>query len=316
MDSSPPPKPSTPQNSPTEWPDLAVLELLVGIDEHSSLGAAARHVGMAQPNASRRVKDLERRLGLSLLERNARGSRLTPQGTVVAHWAREVLADAGRLLDAAAALRLERTSALDIGASMTVAEHLVPAWLGQFRAAHHDVQIQLRVENSREVIERVLSGEHDVGFVESPTVPSTVHSLAVGQDRLTVVVHPEHSWAKLRRPLAIAELAAMPLVVREAGSGTRTTLDLALAEYDRPAPLLQLGSSAAVRTSVLAGVGPAVLSTLATAHWIATGELHEVQVERLDLRRTLRAVWRAPKVLEGPAGELVNLARRSRLPAY
>ncbi|WP_024795339.1 LysR family transcriptional regulator [Tomitella biformata] len=309
MDLHPPPK-------TTDWPDLAVLELLVGIDEHSSLGAAARRVGMAQPNASRRVKDLERRLGLPLLERSARGSRLTPQGTVIAHWAREVLADAARLLDAAAALHLERTSELEIGASMTVAEHLVPAWLGEFRAAHHDVQIQLRVENSREVIERVLSGEHDVGFVESPTVPTSVHSIPVGQDRLTVVVHPTHPWARLRRPLSVAELAATPLVVREAGSGTRTTLDVALHEYERPAPLLQLGSSAAVRTSVLAGVGPAVLSTLATAHWITTGELHEVQVERLDLRRTLRAVWRGPQQLEGPAGELVNLARRSRLPAY
>lgn len=309
MDTPTPPR-------PTDWPDLAVLELLVGIDEHASLGAAARQIGMAQPNASRRVKDLERRLGLPLLERSARGSRLTPQGTVVAHWAREVLADAARLLDAAAALHHERASELDIGASMTVAEHLVPAWLGEFRAGHRDVQIQLRVENSREVVERVLSGEHDVGFVESPTVPPTVRSIPVGQDRLTVVVHPAHAWARLRRPLTIAELAATPLVVREAGSGTRTTLDVALHEYDRPAPLLQLGSGAAVRTSVLAGVGPAVLSTLATAHWIATGELHEVQVERLDLRRTLRAVWRGPRPLEGPAGELVNLARRSRLPAY
>ncbi len=301
---------------PTEWPDLAVLELLIGIDEHSSLGAAARRVGMAQPNASRRIKNLERSLGLPLLQRNPRGSRLTPQGTVVAHWAREVLTNAERLLDAADALHVERMSELDIGASMTIAEHLVPAWLGEFRTSHSDVQIQLRVENSQEVIERVLSGEHDVGFVESPSVPASVHSVAVGQDRLTVVVPPSHSWAKLRRSLSVAELAATPLIVRESGSGTRTTLDLALHEYERPAPMLQLGSSAAVRTSVLAGVGPAVLSTLATAPWIATGQLHEVQMEKLDLRRTLRAVWRAPKQLHGPAGDLVNLARRSRLPAY
>lgn len=301
---------------PTEWPDLAVLELLVGIDEHSSLGAAARRAGMAQPNASRRVKNLERRLGLPLLDRTPRGSRLTPEGTVVAHWAREVLADAERLLDAAAALHTERQSQLDIGASMTVAEHLVPTWLSEFRADARDVQIQLRVENSREVIERVLAGEHDLGFVESPSVPSSVRSMTVGQDRLTVVVPPSHPWAKLRRPLSVAELAATPLVVREAGSGTRTTLDLALHDYRRPDPIAQLGSSAAVRTSVLSGVGPAVLSTLAIAHWIASGELHEVQVAELDLRRTLRAVWRGPDQLRGPARDLVTLARRSRLSAY
>lgn len=299
-----------------EWPEPAVLELLVGIDEQGSLGAAARRVGMAQPNATRRIRRLESLLGLPLIERTPRGSRLTPQGTVVAHWARELLADAARLLDAAATLRGERESELDIGASMTIAEHLVPSWLGDFRAQHPGILIHLRVENSTEVSEAVLQGGHGVGFIESPHVAKGLHSTVVGQDRLTVIVHPGHPWARLRRPLTAAELAAAPLVMREAGSGTRTTLDVALAEWARPAPLAELGSSAAVRTSVLAGVGPAVLSTLATAPWIASGAVHEVQVEGLDLRRTLRAVWRGPRVLAGPAGELVNLARRSRLPDY
>ncbi len=299
-----------------EWPDLTVLELLVRIDELGSLGAAARRIAMAQPNATRRIRGLEQQLGLPLLDRNPRGSRLTAQGTVVAHWARELLADADRLLDAAVSLRGERESELDIGASMTVAEHLVPSWLGAFREQHPDVHVHLRVENSTEVSEAVLSGDHDVGFVESPHVPKGLHSMVVGQDRLTVVVHPRHPWARLHRPLTVSELAAAPLVVRESGSGTRTTLDVALADYPRPAPLLELGSSAAVRTSVLAQVGPAVLSTLATAPWIASGTLHEVQVKGLDLRRTLRAVWRSPRVLTGPPGDLVNLARRSRLPHY
>lgn len=299
-----------------DWPDLSVLELLVGIDELGSLGAAARRSGTAQPNATRRVHRLESLVGLPLLERTARGSRLTPQGTVIAHWAREVLADADRLLGAASALRGERESELHIGASMTVAEHLVPAWLGRFREQHEGIRIHLQVRNSTQVSEAVLAGEHDVGFIESPSVAKGLHSMVVGQDRLTVIVHPDHPWARLRRPLTVAELAATPLVVREAGSGTRTTLDVAVADYARPAPLVELGSSAAVRTSVLAGVGPAVLSTLATAPWIEDGSLHEVQVRGLDLRRVLRAVWRSPRVLTGPAGELVTLASRSRLPHY
>ena len=87
------------------WPDLSVLAVLVGVDDLGSLGAAARREGMAQPNASRAVRRLEGELGVPLLRRGARGSALTPQGTVVVHWAREVLTDAGRLLDAAETLR-------------------------------------------------------------------------------------------------------------------------------------------------------------------------------------------------------------------
>ena len=132
----------------------------------------------------------------------------------------------------------------------------------------------------------------------------------VARDRLVVVVHPTHPWARRRKALSIAELALTPLLAREPGSGTRTTLDVALQEYDRAAPLLELGSAAAIRTSVLAGVGPAVMSTLAVAEQVAAGELKVVDVDGLELDRVLRAVWRGARQLDGPAGELVRLVRR------
>ncbi len=296
----------------TDRPDLAALALLVGIDDHGGLGAAARTAGIAQPNATRMLRRLEKQLGTVLVRRGRTGSVLTPEGTVVAHWAREALADIDRMLDAAAALRVDHHPELVVAASMTVAEHLIPRWLGEFRAVHSDVQIQLQVHNSMQVCDAVAAGECDVGFVEGPSVPEGLHSVPVARDRLVVVVPPNHPWARKRRRLTVAELAATPLVVREVGSGTRRTLDLALEEYERPAPLLELGSSAAVRTSVLGGVGPAVLSTLAVAEYLESGRLRAVEVDGLDLSRVLRAVWRPPRALAGLAGELVRSITRGR----
>jgi DNA-binding transcriptional LysR family regulator len=268
---------------------------------------------MSQPNASRAIRQLERRLGLALVERSPRGSTLTAQGTVIVHWARQVLADVERLVDAAATLRVEREAQLTVASSMTVAEYLLPEWLGDFRRLNPDVHIHLQVFNSMQVFERVTDGSCDLGFVEGPSVPEHLNKITVARDRLVVVVHPNHPWARRRRPLTMAELAATPLVVREPGSGTRHTLDLVLQEFERPAPLLELGSGAAIRTSVLGGVGPAVLSTLAIADDVEAGELRLVEVEGLDLQRTLRAVWRPPRNLDGPAGELLKLVlRRSR----
>jgi DNA-binding transcriptional LysR family regulator len=60
-----------------ELPDVAPLELLVGIDDRGRLGAASRALGMARPNASRAIRQLERRLGMPLVERSPRGSTLT-----------------------------------------------------------------------------------------------------------------------------------------------------------------------------------------------------------------------------------------------
>ncbi|MGV9736666.1 LysR substrate-binding domain-containing protein, partial [Rhodococcus aetherivorans] len=64
------------------------------------------------------------------------------------------------------------------------------------------------------------------------------------------------------------------------------------------------------RPAALGGVGPAVLSTLAVADHLASGELRTVEVEGLDLARTLRAVWRPPRKLAGPAGDLVRMIVR------
>lgn len=249
---------------------------------------------------------------MTLLQRSPTGSTLTPQGTVVAHWARRILAETRQMLEATDSLRAERRTALTVAASMTVAEHLVPGWLGTFGRLHPEVRIHLLVHNSAQVFEDVTSGACDLGFVESPTIPRTLHSLTVARDELVVVVHPKHPWTRRREPISIAELASTSLLVREPGSGTRITLDLALAEYPRAAPLLELGSAAAIRTSVLAGMGPAVMSTLAVADQVKTGEIKIIPVQDLVLHRALRAVWNGPRQLSGPEAELVRLVRSPR----
>lgn len=287
------------------------MQLLVSVGERGSLGAAARAMGMAQPNASRSITRLERQLGLTLIARSPSGSTLTTEGQVVVHWAREVLTSAENLLIGAQALRTERRSHLAVGASMTVAEYLVPLWLGEFRRALPDVLVNLEVHNSYEVFDRISAGHCQVGFVESPSIPSSLHSVVVAVDRLVVVVDPSHPWARRRKPLRAAELAATPLIVREPGSGTRNTLETMLSGHEVAPPLLELGSNSAVKISVRAGVAPAVLSTLSVDSDVRSGALREVPVDDLDLSRRLRAVWQAPRRLASPASDLVNIAKRA-----
>lgn len=292
--------------------DLASLQLLVEVDERGSLSAAARELRMAQPNASRALSRLERQLGVTLLTRSTSGSRLTPHGTVLVHWARETLAGAQQLIDVAEGLRGERAAALSVAASLTVAEHLLPRWLGQFRGEHPETTVSLQVQNSAGVVELLADRSCEVGFIESPTVPAGMHSVVVARDELVLVVPPAHPWARRRRAPAVDELAATPLLVRERGSGTRDTLDAALDGHPRAAPLLELGSSAAIITAVADGIGPAVLSTLAVATAVRTGAVRTVTVDGLRVRRELRAVWPPPKQLTGPPGDLVRIAQADR----
>ncbi len=296
----------------TEPPDLESLRLLVLVGELGSLGRAAQELGVAQPSASKRLSTLERRLGLVLVDRGRRGSVLTPAGVVVTERARRVLDELAGLLAGADALRREQEAGIRVAASMTVAEHLAPGWLGELRRTHPDLHVGLRVTNSETVLRMLRDGAVDLGFVEAPGPLTGLSSRKVAVDRLAVVVPPGHRWAK--RPVTVRELADTPLVVRERGSGTRDTLDKALPDACPPA--LELGSTTAVRGAVVAGVAPAVLSVLAVALDLADGRLVEVPVAGLDLRRVLRAVWPGGRRLVGPAAELLAVAvRRSSMGA-
>lgn len=298
----------------TTVPDLDSLRLLVLVGEWGSMGKAAAELGIAQPSASKRMSTLERRLGLALLDRTRRGSSLTPAGRVVCGWAERVLKELDGLLTGAEALRTERNAELRVAASMTVAEHLAPVWISELKQNTPQLYVGLRVTNSETVVELVRTGEVDVGFIESPAAPTGLTTRRVAVDRLVVVVSPTHPWARRRRPLTAAELVTVPLVVRERGSGTRETVDRALlrAGAGQVAPLVELGSAAAIRSAVIAGTGPAAMSELAVRSDLAEGRLIEVTVQGLDLRRTLRAVWPAGRRLTGPAAELVAAATRGR----
>ncbi|MEE1752582.1 LysR family transcriptional regulator [Streptomyces sp. SP18CS02] len=291
-------------------PDLGALELLLAVARHGSLGRAAREVGITQPAASSRVRSMERQLGVALVDRSPRGSRLTAAGTLVTDWARRVV-EAAEAFDAGAqALRDSRDSRLRVAASMTIAEYLLPRWLIALRAERPDTAVSLRAGNSTAVAAGLLAGEADLGYVEGLSVPDGLDAVVVGHDRLVVVAAPSHRWTQRRAPLTPAELAATPLILREYGSGTRQVLDSALAAHGGLAdPLLELASTTAVKAAAVSGAGPAVLSELAVTEELSSRRLVEVPVEGVDLRRALRAVWPTGPRPTGPARDLLSLAR-------
>lgn len=293
-------------------PDLETLGLLVAVAEEGSIGRVAAQSGLSQPSVSRRLAALERRLGVRLLARTTRGSDLTDEGRLVVDWASELLDAADTFTSSVVSLRSERRVGLHLAASLTIAEYFVPAWLVALQGRAPQVRASLTVANSAEVVERVRRRDAALGFVEGPTVPRDLARHRVGHDRLDVVVAPDHRWAR-RRAVSPAELAACAALVREPGSGTRETLELALERSGQELrPALELPSSSAVRAAALTGAGAAVLSGLAVAAEVASGRLVRVAVRDLDLTRPLHAVWRRGEKPTGPAATLLTIARQPR----
>jgi DNA-binding transcriptional LysR family regulator len=295
-------------------PDLDSLRLLTLVAELGSLGRAAERMRISQPAASKRLSMLERRLGVLLVERDTRGSALTTEGRAVCHWSEQVLAEAANLMAGVAALRAEGSRDLRVASSMTLAESFLPAWVAELQRQSPGVQLSLKVTNSEQVATLAARHEISIGFVEGPTVPHGLSSRTVATDRLVVVVTRTHPWARRRRPVRLAELAATPLIVREPGSGTRETLERVFAGAGlRPVePLIVLDVNAAVRSAAAASIGPAVLSAATVEDDLALGHLVEIRLADAELRRKLRAVWPKTRPLPPAAETLLRIARSPR----
>ncbi|WP_460005858.1 LysR family transcriptional regulator [Microbacterium xylanilyticum] len=300
-------------------PDLGSLELLVAVVRTGSISAAARETGVTQQSASARLRAVERQLALSLFHRTPSGTRPTLEGEVVASWADDVLAAAGRFQAATRTLRGESTARLTVAASQTVSARLLPRWLvalrrHQLAAGRTPTAVQLLSGNSADAETLVREGRADLAFIESSEVPDDLGSTMVDRDELVLVVAPGHAWSS-RGPVAFETAAAEPLVAREQGSGTRRAWeDEVRRRLDRAAaePAVVLPTSAAVRSAVADGLGAAVLSRREAADDIRLGRLRAVRTTGDPIVRPITALWRGGARDLSPVGrELIDVAVRT-----
>ncbi|MEP6816826.1 MAG: LysR family transcriptional regulator [Marmoricola sp.] len=298
-------------------PDLDGLRLLVGIARHGSIGGAARANAISQQAASERLRAMEAQTGLTLVQRGARGSRLTQSGVVVAEWAARLLDLADEIDTAIEGLRGDRSRELSVWASMTIAESLIPRWLVQLRQrqlgeGRRPTAVSLNASNSENVVEAVRAGTAHLGFVEGVEAPKGLRYADIAHDELILVAAAGTPLSRRRTPLSPEEVAELPLTSRERGSGTREVLETSLRAHGLTMgdSVVELTTATAIREAVRAGSSPAFLSRRVVARDLDSGHLVVVPTTHLDLRRVFRAVWVGTKQPPaGPVRELVSIAR-------
>lgn len=292
-------------------PDLPSLRLLVDVARLGSIGAAGRANDISQQSASERIRAMEAQTGLVLVQRAPRGSVLTPAGRLLVEWSNDLLARAAEIEVALQTLQRGRSEELHVHASMTTAEYLLPRWLVRLRQARA-VAVSLRAANSGEVVAAVRRGEADLGFVEGPVDVAGLSTAVVGVDELVLVAAPDDRWARRRRPVTAADLAARPLTCRERGSGTRAVVEEAMdaAGARLAEPEVELATNAAILASVRAGGSPAFVSAQAARADLDVGTLVCVPLDGMDLSREFRAAWvGGPRPPAGPVRDLLAIAR-------
>ncbi|MGQ9600919.1 MAG: LysR substrate-binding domain-containing protein [Anaerolineae bacterium] len=292
---------------------LAYLRTFVEVVQRKSFSAAAQALGISQPAVSQQMRSLEEELGVKLLLRDGRGPiGLTAAGETVLAFARSTLAAYEALHAELRRLQEEIAGTLYLAASTTPGEYLVPQLLAAFRAQHPNVEAQVTVSDTADVVQRVQSSACDLGFIGAPVEGSGLVLERLAADEIVLAVYPEHPFATRER-VSWEEVIAQPLIMREEGSGTRRTVEMALAAQGKTLPResisLTLGSMQAVIQAIREGLGIGFVSAMAVTRVPPAERLPTVAIEGLILTRDLFIIYDEARITTHLLRTFITFAR-------
>lgn len=265
---------------------LKQLALFAAIAKSGSVTVAANQLFLSQSAASMSLRELEAHLGTSLFDRIGKKLVLNEYGRNLYPKALEVLARTQEIEQEITAKEGDFTGSLNIGASSTIGNYLLPHIISKFITKHPMVKIKLTVANSNVIINELLKFNIDLGFIEGTCHDPQIVIAAWKKDELIIFSSPGHPLASQKR-IHLSDLSAANWILREPGSGTREVFENAI--YQKISNinlLLELGSSEAVKQAVATGIGIGCLSQLTLKEELSKKKLVALQAP-LNFKRTL-----------------------------
>ncbi|HKU66527.1 MAG TPA: LysR family transcriptional regulator [Candidatus Baltobacteraceae bacterium] len=290
---------------------LAQLQALVALAQDRSFSKAARRLGVTQPAVTQHVANLAREMGVPLVDVVDRRAVLTDAGAYLAERARAIV-------DALAALGADmeefkhaRSGMLRIGATLTIGTYLLPALLGEFMRERAKVRVDVRIANTSGIAEMLRTNELGLALVEGIIADDAIVTLPFLEDELVLVAAPGAFGGKRR--VRAADLAQVPFVSREPGSGTRDLGYEALVRGGvNPPVALELPSGEAILRAVEARLGVAILSRFAVERDARAGAVRTLAIADLPLRRSLFVAAVRGRTLSPAQRAFARIALRSR----
>jgi LysR family transcriptional regulator, hydrogen peroxide-inducible genes activator len=199
-----------------EKPTLQQLAYLVALDEHRHFGRAAEACFVSQPALSAQIRELERRLEVTLIERGNRRVLPTTVGAAVIERARGVLRDMDELVRAARLDPDELRGQLAFGVIPTMAPYLLPGLLPVLTAVHRRVELHLHELKTAEILRLLREGRLDLGLLALPVAGDDLVQVALAEDPFVLALPENHPLAGAS-PIPIEAVADLPVILLEEG---------------------------------------------------------------------------------------------------
>jgi DNA-binding transcriptional LysR family regulator len=270
--------------------DIEKLETFMLAAETLSFSETAKRLHLSQPTISHHIKSLEKSMGVVLFTRTNTGLDLTEAGRLLLPWAHRLLNDTNNMQSMMASIQSDVVGELRISCSTTAGKYVLPQLAARFCRLYPGVKVRILSCTPEDVTLKLLEGEVHIGVLSHEISTAGLESQEFFRDTITLIVPPDHRWA-YRRVVDPAELLEEPIIIREETSGTRQVVLSELSKFDISLEdlniFMELGNAEAIVRTVAARYGIGFVSKLATACPLERGNVVELDVQGLNLNRTI-----------------------------
>ncbi len=284
--------------------DLLRIETFLHAAENLNFSEAARNLHITQPTVSHHIKTLEQELGVELFERQGAAIKLTDAGRLLVPWARRVMRDSIEMQEIMESLKKGMAGSLQIACSTTAGKYVLPHLAARFSIRHPNVQTTLLRCTPASVAMNLLEGEANLGVVSYEIPGKDMELQEFFHDLISVIVPRDHPFVS-RNTILPEDLLAEQIIMREDTSGTRKIVLSELAKHDISLDdlniFMEVGNAEAIVRTVAAGYGISFVSKLAAACALERGNVIAVQIDGINLVRTIFMVRKRLKESHRPA---------------
>lgn len=281
------------------------LKIFISVCEEKSFTETARKLYLAQPSVSRTIAGLEKAYDSVFFERTAKPIQLTESGKAFLAYARRMM-DLEEELKEELRVQGKRTK-IRIGSSITIGTYLLPRLIKVIEVEMPDLQIEVVIDNSRRILERLDDNTIDLGLVEHMVEHPMIKVRSVMTDRMVMVASKDNPITSLSHE-KLSDLNGQRFVLRERGSASRDLLEAMSHDAQMEMNIVwESISNEALVKAVEDNIGITALSQYIVQDGINEGSLKEIVIHGVDMKRYFHLIYHEKKSLSPAREKLMNL---------
>jgi len=290
------------------WPTFQQLRYLVAIADAGTFGAAADEEFVTQPAISAQIKELERKLGVTLFERSSRGVFMTTQGTEVVERARVILRDMKDLVGSTHYEGDHLRGRIGLGVIPTLAPYVLPNVVRFIMSTHPKAELHIHELQTVHLLDSLRRGVIDLGLLALPVGSEEFTTESIGLDSFVLAMSESHPLAKEKSPVKLEVLRDERVILLEEGHCLRDQVtQVCRLVFSEPSEV-QATSMATLAQMVAAGLGVTLLPECAVKIEAAPGRgIVTRKFVGVPPNRTVGLVWRKSSPYSRAFSELAEL---------